>query len=60
MRDFIRHPDVSASNLGALCLRAVASDERFDDRVRGQAEELLKLRSLTTDPRGTPGVLTGL
>jgi hypothetical protein len=43
MRDFRRHPDCNAPDLGLQCLRAVTIDCRFDDRVRAQAERLLLL-----------------
>ena len=45
MRDIDRHPEPTAPNLGQLCLEAVANDNRLDERVRNQAQQLLDLCS---------------
>lgn len=43
MRDFDRHPEPNSPDLGLRCLRAVVEDDRFDDRIRNQAVQLLML-----------------
>ena len=62
MRDYERHPEPTAPDLGVLCLRAVTLDGRFDPRVRRQAERLLALSGhgyvLPEDSRDRQGGLS--
>ena len=49
MRDPERHPEPTAPDLGLLCLRAVMIDNRIDDRVRMQAQQLLVLAEASAE-----------
>ena len=55
MQHFIRHPDPSAYDLGVLCLKAVAYDERAQARLREQAQQLLELQGYDREAQQNAG-----